>query len=61
MSNNTPNSALHTDVMIVGAGLSGIGAAVHLQTKCPGRNYMLIERRDAIGRTWDLLDRKSVV
>jgi monooxygenase len=54
MSNNTPNSALHTDVMIVGAGLSGIGAAVHLQTKCPGRNYMLIERRDAIGGTWDL-------
>ena len=54
MSNNTPNSALHTDVMIVGAGLSGIGAAVHLQTKCPGRDYMLIERRDAIGGTWDL-------
>ena len=52
--NNTPETAIHTDVMIVGAGLSGIGSAVHLQKNCPDRDYMIIERRDAIGGTWDL-------
>ncbi len=52
--NNTPDTAIHTDVMIVGAGLSGIGSAVHLQKNCPNRDYMIIERRDAIGGTWDL-------
>ena len=55
MNNNTsPETATHTNVMIVGAGLSGIGAAVHLQKSCPDRDYMLIERREAIGGTWDL-------
>ena len=44
----------HFDVVIVGAGLSGIGAAVHLQTKCPGRTYAILEGRAAIGGTWDL-------
>ena len=44
----------HFDVVVVGAGLSGIGAAVHLQTDCPGRNYAILESRDAIGGTWDL-------
>ena len=44
----------HFDVLIVGAGLSGIGAAVHLQKHCPGRSYAIIEGRDAIGGTWDL-------
>ena len=44
----------HFDVVIVGAGLSGIGAAVHLQTQCPGRTYAILEGRDAIGGTWDL-------
>ena len=42
------------DVLIVGAGLSGIGAAVHLQRECPGRSFTLLEARDAIGGTWDL-------
>ena len=42
------------DVIIVGAGLSGIGAAVHLQRKCPERSYTILEARDAIGGTWDL-------
>ncbi|WP_297734691.1 NAD(P)/FAD-dependent oxidoreductase [uncultured Maricaulis sp.] len=42
------------DVLIVGAGLSGIGAAYHLQTRCPGRSYAILEARDAIGGTWDL-------
>jgi cation diffusion facilitator CzcD-associated flavoprotein CzcO len=42
------------DVLIVGAGLSGIGAAYHLQTKCPRKSYVILEARDAIGGTWDL-------
>jgi len=42
------------DVLIVGAGLSGIGAAYHLQTSSPGKRYALLEARDAIGGTWDL-------
>ena len=44
----------HFDVLIVGAGLSGIGAAWHLQTYCPGRSFAILEGRDAIGGTWDL-------
>ena len=42
------------DVLIVGAGLSGIGAAVHLQQNCPDERWAIIEGRDAIGGTWDL-------
>jgi monooxygenase len=44
----------HVDVLIVGAGLSGIGAAYHLQDKCPGKTFALLEARDSIGGTWDL-------
>jgi monooxygenase len=44
----------HTDVLIVGAGLSGIGAGYHLQANCPGRTYMILEGREASGGTWDL-------
>ena len=44
----------HFDVMIVGAGLSGIGAAYHLQANCPKKSYVILEGRDAIGGTWDL-------
>lgn len=46
--------AEHFDVVIVGAGLSGIGAAHHLQAKCPGKTYVILEGREAIGGTWDL-------
>ena len=42
------------DVVIVGAGLSGIGAACRLQEECPDRSYAILEARDAIGGTWDL-------
>jgi monooxygenase len=42
------------DVVIVGAGLSGIGAGYHLQRDCPGKSYVILENRDAIGGTWDL-------
>jgi monooxygenase len=44
----------HYDVLIVGAGLSGIGAAVHLSKRCPGHTFALLEGREAIGGTWDL-------
>lgn len=47
-------STPHFDVLIVGAGLSGIGAAHHLKTRCRGKSYALLEARDAIGGTWDL-------
>ena len=44
----------HRDVVIVGAGLTGIGAAYHLGEKCPDRSYLLLESRQAMGGTWDL-------
>jgi monooxygenase len=44
----------HVDVLIVGAGLSGIGAAHHLQDRCPGKSYAILEAREEIGGTWDL-------
>jgi monooxygenase len=44
----------HFDVLIVGAGLSGIGAAAHLQERLPGRTYALLEAREVSGGTWDL-------
>jgi monooxygenase len=44
----------HLDVVIVGAGLSGIGMAWHVQQRCPGRSYAILEARDASGGTWDL-------
>lgn len=50
-SANTPE---HLDVLIVGAGISGIGAAYYLQREHPGRNYAILEARGATGGTWDL-------
>jgi cation diffusion facilitator CzcD-associated flavoprotein CzcO len=44
----------HVDVLIVGAGISGIDAACHLQMQCPGRTYAILEGRSDIGGTWDL-------
>src|SRR6202008_706579 len=44
----------HLDVLIVGAGLSGIGAAHHLQRRRPGKTYALLEARGDLGGTWDL-------
>ena len=46
--------AEHVDVIVVGAGLSGIGAAYHLQSMCPDRTYAILEGREALGGTWDL-------
>jgi cation diffusion facilitator CzcD-associated flavoprotein CzcO len=42
------------DVLVVGAGLSGIGAGYHLQDKCPNKTYAILEGRGVIGGTWDL-------
>jgi len=47
-------TAEHLDVLIVGAGLSGIGAAYYIQTQCPTKRYAILEGRDTIGGTWDL-------
>ena len=44
----------HLDVLVIGAGLSGIGASFYLQTQCPWAPYAIFEARDAIGGTWDL-------
>src|SRR5579872_3200223 len=44
----------YVDVLIVGAGLSGIGAACHLQRRCPGKSFLLLEGRERMGGTWDL-------
>jgi cation diffusion facilitator CzcD-associated flavoprotein CzcO len=44
----------HLDVLIVGAGLSGVGAGHYLQTECPWASYEIFEARDSLGGTWDL-------
>lgn len=44
----------HLDVVIVGAGISGISTAWHLQQRCPAKSYAILERRENIGGTWDL-------
>ena len=44
----------HVDVLILGAGLSGVGSACHLEAKRPGSTYAILEARGAMGGTWDL-------
>jgi cation diffusion facilitator CzcD-associated flavoprotein CzcO len=44
----------HVDVLVIGAGISGIGAAYHLQVESPDRTYLILEGRADIGGTWDL-------
>ncbi|HET7887236.1 MAG TPA: NAD(P)/FAD-dependent oxidoreductase [Bradyrhizobium sp.] len=51
---DTTQKTEHFDVVIIGAGLSGIGAGYHLQQKCAGKSYVILEGRDCIGGTWDL-------
>ena len=46
--------AEHFDVLVVGAGISGIGAGYHLQQNCPDRSYAILEGRSSLGGTWDL-------
>jgi len=47
-------ASVDVDVLIVGAGISGIGMAVHLQRDCPGKSFALVEQRSDLGGTWDL-------
>ena len=49
-----PQRGDHVDVVIVGAGLSGIGAAHHLRTHCPDKSFLILEGRERMGGTWDL-------
>jgi len=48
-----PASATHVDVLIVGAGISGIGSAYHLQQQSPDKRYLILEMKDTFGGTWD--------
>ena len=48
------DTATDFDVMIVGAGISGIGMAAHMKEKAPGHSFAIVERRDNLGGTWDL-------
>src|SRR5581483_11632330 len=46
-----PTSIPHVDVLVIGAGLAGVGAAYHLRTLCPSRSFVILEGRGAIGGT----------
>ena len=46
-------AASHVDVLIVGAGISGIGSAWHMHDQCPGKTYAVLEAKDTFGGTWD--------
>ena len=54
MSESIASQTNHVDVLIVGAGISGIGTAYHLQKQCPDRTYAIVEGRADLGGTWDL-------
>lgn len=57
MPDTTPRPAgsepTHFDVIIVGAGISGIGSAYHLQEQCPGKSFVVLEAKDTFGGTWE--------
>ena len=50
----------NVDVIVVGAGLTGVSAGYHLQTMSPGRSYVILEGRDSLGGTWDLFRYPSI-
>jgi len=51
---STKNATEHVDVLIIGAGISGLGAACHLQNETSNKSYLILEGRDSIGGTWDM-------
>jgi cation diffusion facilitator CzcD-associated flavoprotein CzcO len=53
IAQQTGQKAAHVDVLIVGAGISGIGSAYHLQTQCPEKSYLILEMKDSFGGTWE--------
>ena len=53
-SDTRAQAAADFDILIVGAGISGIGMAAHMEMMCPGRRYAIVERRENLGGTWDL-------
>ena len=55
-----PAEPEHVDVLVVGAGISGVCAGFHLQDKCPGKSYAILEARGSIGGTWDLFSYPGV-
>ena len=54
MTTNGATATEHVDVLIVGAGLSGVGAACHLRRNLPGKSFTILESRDDMGGNWDL-------
>ena len=48
-----PENTTHVDVLIAGAGISGIGSAYHLQQQCPGKSYVILEMKSTFGGTWE--------
>lgn len=53
MHAHNDDAATHVDVLIVGAGISGIGSAYHLQQQCPDKRYLILEMKETFGGTWD--------
>lgn len=53
-SHPEPRGGAHFDVLVIGAGISGISAAHALQTQCPQKSYAILEARASLGGTWDL-------
>ena len=49
---NTPQDCGHFDVLIVGAGISGVGGAYHLTTQCPDTSFVVLETQESFGGTW---------
>src|ERR1051325_2036956 len=52
MTQAAPAKAEHFDVVIVGAGISGVGAAYHLTQQCPGVSFVILETQESFGGTW---------
>jgi cation diffusion facilitator CzcD-associated flavoprotein CzcO len=52
LARDTAQATEHFDVLIVGAGISGVGAAYHLRTQCPGKSFVVLETQDSFGGTW---------
>ena len=55
------NNNKHFNVIVIGAGISGIGAGYYLQKNCPNKTFCIIEGRENIGGTWDLFKYLSLI